>query len=273
VTAQIRDESGKIEEVRANWLIGCDGVRSTVRTILEIPFTGTDFGLQFALCDAIIEWPGHGDGWRYVVSEKGFLILVPLSDTHTRVVVAANKASPAVSDWFLDKIQNLLSQIGFDDLLLRDPIWISSAYIYDRLAAQYQVGRVFLAGDAAHVFSPIGGQGMNTGLQDGFNLACRLATYQQGFAASTLLLGYQIERRAVAVAIRSLTARLTSAIALLDGSRNVLSRHFLPSARGSTFLRTVLPLCLAGFSINFDSGLGTARSAALSQRATRTSAV
>lgn len=208
VTAKLaQGESGPQEEMRVAYLIGCDGARSAVRHALAIPFEGyTEPGL-YVLGDVKISggaldarslylWWGGG----------GSVALFPFEDGVWRLFAERKGGSEVAKDSdmppTLAELQAIMDRHGPPGLSLSDPSWLSTFRINERLAACYRSGRCFLAGDAAHIHSPAGGQGMNTGIQDAVNLGWKLGHVLRGIGdAGVLLESYEAERRPVARAV------------------------------------------------------------------------
>jgi 2-polyprenyl-6-methoxyphenol hydroxylase-like FAD-dependent oxidoreductase len=201
VTATLRHADGRSETFSSKYLIGCDGARSAVRQALQIAFEGYTEPQTFLLADAKIDggkldhrsiylWWHHG----------GTIALFPFGDEVWRVFSMRGEGSPKGDEpATLGEVQQCVNQYGPGGLKLRDPSWLSIFRINERLAAHYRAGRCFIAGDAAHIHSPAGGQGMNTGIQDAVNLGWKLAYVLKGIGDSELLLGsYDAERRPIA---------------------------------------------------------------------------
>jgi 2-polyprenyl-6-methoxyphenol hydroxylase-like FAD-dependent oxidoreductase len=168
-------------QVAEPWVIGCDGIHSTVRKLLNLSFEGREFPSTFFLADVRIEWTrSHNEAYGFLTS-KGIVAAIPLPQSgYYRLVSASGD---------LREMQKLLP-----DASISDPIWEAQFHIHTRMVSSYQKGKVFLAGDAAHVHSPVGGQGMNSGMQDAFNLAWKLALVHRGLATDRLLATYHLER-------------------------------------------------------------------------------
>jgi 4,5-epoxidase len=198
------------DQRRVSWLVGCDGARSRVRQLAGVGFPGVPFAERFLLVDvhadlplsrhSIYSWldadtvfgafplPGE-DVWR---------LMVPTADPGTEADRMTDEAVLA------EVTRQLGERTGCDPALVGDPEWVTSFRVHRRLADSYRNGRILLAGDAAHVHSPFGGQGMNTGIGDGENLAWKLAVVVKGTADQQLLDSYEGERRSVAAkAVRS----------------------------------------------------------------------
>lgn len=194
VTLETAD--GATEAATAPWLIGCDGAHSTVRHGLGVEFSGTTLDTDFILADVRLEGSLPADELSIVLSPDGIVALFPIVGGRFRVVAEVHQ--PAEGDGpSLEAIQHLLDRRVPVALRARDLVWASNFRINERKVDAYRHERVFLAGDAAHVHSPAGGQGMNTGMQDAFNLAWRLAMVARGVAGGGLLDGYSSERSAV----------------------------------------------------------------------------
>ncbi|WP_422928040.1 FAD-dependent monooxygenase [Singulisphaera sp. PoT] len=198
VTATLKMPEGREERSRFAFVVGCDGARSVVRHQLQVPFEGYTEERTFVLCDAKLQGdldPTHIHVWWH---GGGSVALFPIRDGIWRVF-SLREAEAGDETPTLEEMQHFLDAHGPENLRLIDPTWLSAFRINERLAAHYRVGRCFLAGDAAHVHSPAGGQGMNTGIQDGVNLGWKLAQVLQGVGEPDLLLdSYEAERRPVA---------------------------------------------------------------------------
>jgi 2-polyprenyl-6-methoxyphenol hydroxylase-like FAD-dependent oxidoreductase len=194
--------------VRARYVVGCDGARSRVREAVEIPFEGDTYPQSFVLADVRMEWGLPGDEVQLFFSPEGLVVVAPLPQGRHRVVATVDEAPPEPS---LFDVQALLDARGPRTPRPRvdEIVWSSRFRVHHRAAARFREGAVFLCGDAAHVHSPAGGQGMNTGIQDAANLAWKLAYVLRGKANGSLLDSYERERKPVAREVVSTTDRLT----------------------------------------------------------------
>ena len=220
VTATLRHGDGRVERQRFGWLIACDGAHSPIRHGLGLAFDGDTRGDGWILGDF------HMTGAPFPLNElatfwhaDGPLVFFPMAPGRYRIVAslgAPGETAPAPPT--LEGFQALVDRRGPGGIVLSNPIWTSAFRINERQIAHYRVGRVFLAGDAAHVHSPAGGQGMNTGMQDAINLAWKLALVCRGKAASPALLdSYDTERRAVGAAVIAASGRFTN-VAMIHGA-------------------------------------------------------
>lgn len=193
VRAELTDAHGQPFTLQTPWLIGCDGANSTVRKCLGLPFEGDTYEETFLLADMRIDWPLTTDELHLFLTEEGFFMVLPMPGGWVRAFASA---PPEREDLVADKASF--------DTLIRERVdvpckvletgWIAQFRIHRRMVQQYRRGRVFLAGDAAHIHSPVGGQGMNIGIQDAMNLGFKLALVARGLARPELLDSYQIER-------------------------------------------------------------------------------
>ncbi|MEO7093371.1 MAG: FAD-dependent monooxygenase, partial [Polyangiales bacterium] len=192
------------------WLLACDGAHSTVRKLLGVAFEGsTPSGITqrakyeeaFVLGDVAIDWALPDDEIHTFFSPDGVLGAIPLPGEHRWRIVADvsrdGEAPPAPSLAELEKLATTRSGVP---LRLSDVGWTSGFCIHRRIVSSYRHDRAFLAGDAAHVHSPAGGQGMNTGMQDAWNLGWKLALVQKGAGRPSLLDSYSVERHPIAAA-------------------------------------------------------------------------
>ncbi|AOS64753.1 FAD-dependent monooxygenase [Actinoalloteichus hymeniacidonis] len=200
VTAVLEHADGRVERCTADWLIGADGAGSAVRAQLGLAFTGSTYASRFVLGDAHIEGGLADDEAHYFQSPAGVLVVVALPDGLFRFFASA---PPEQQNGRVDLplIQRIVDERGPGGIRLVDPQWLSGFRVHRRQADRFQLGRVFLVGDAAHVHSPAGGQGLNTGLQDGHNLAWKLASVIHDEAPMSLLTSYGPERHTVAAQV------------------------------------------------------------------------
>jgi 2-polyprenyl-6-methoxyphenol hydroxylase-like FAD-dependent oxidoreductase len=204
VGSVVQDEDGVTltmstgETLRAGYVVGADGMDSAVREASGIGFTGSAYAESFVLADVTMDWtPGPGEV-SLTFGAAGLTVVAPLPGGHYRVVATVDDA-PATPD--LAFVQRLLDERAPARAKLTGLVWSSRFRVHHRVADHYRVGRLLLAGDAAHVHSPAGGQGMNTGIQDGYTLGRAFATGQ--------LDDYEAQRRPVAQRVVAFTDRMT----------------------------------------------------------------
>lgn len=197
------------ETVRARYVVGTDGMHSTVREFTGIGFTGGTYGESFVLADVRMDWPLPDKEVVLFFSPNGMVVVAGLPGADRYRIVATVDDAPEHPD--VAFVQALLDARGprRDPATVREIIWSSRFRVHHRLADHYRAGRLLLAGDAAHVHSPAGGQGMNTGIQDAVCLAGYLTAVLRDGAAESTLDGYEAERRPVAAGVVTMADRLT----------------------------------------------------------------
>ncbi|MFD5829230.1 FAD-dependent monooxygenase [Lentzea sp. NPDC060358] len=214
--------------IAADYVVGCDGTRSTVRAAAGIDFPGTDATTWGWLGDVVLDAPPER-GFASVTGAAGGLMVVPLPGGVHRIV--GGDARTNVAEWpgelTLDELRATVGEIAGTDFGMRDPRWLSRFGNATRQAAAYRRGRVLLAGDAAHMHFPTGGVGMNVGIQDAHNLGWKLAAVVTGRADEALLDTYHDERHPVGADLlahtRAQTALITGYSAELRALRTVVS--------------------------------------------------
>jgi 2-polyprenyl-6-methoxyphenol hydroxylase-like FAD-dependent oxidoreductase len=209
VTATVADASGR-QTIRARYLVGADGGRSFVRHGLGVDFPGKTLGVRALVADIFVDGVGR-DAWhRWGEGSADQISLCPLAGT---AMFQLQGPIPLEGDIDLSAeglTALLAARTGRKDIVVRSVSWASAFNMNARIAERYRIGRVFLAGDAAHVHPPTGGQGLNTSVQDSYNLGWKLAAVLRG-APDTLLPTYEEERRAVAAEMLGLTTGLLEA--------------------------------------------------------------
>ena len=235
VDARLRHHDGREEAVETPWLIGCDGAHSAVRHGLGVAFHGSAQGDDWMLADVRLEGDRMppGDEIATYLHRDGPFVVFPIPCGRARVIATVGKTDPSHPrpDPTLAEVQAMVDRRAGGGFRVVDPVWLSNFRINERKVSDYAKGRVFLAGDAAHVHSPAGGQGMNTGMQDAFNLAWKLAAVMRGDADSTLLDSYSPERTAVGDMVLRNASRLTDMVTLshpaAQAARNLAIRFLL----------------------------------------------
>ncbi|NKY50907.1 FAD-dependent monooxygenase [Nocardia vermiculata] len=200
VTAQLQGDGGT-ETIRSDYLVGADGGRSGVRRHLGLPFEGTtNDDARALLADVRVDGLSHPDAVHLWMAADGMLVIRPTPNPDTCQVVAslpADGRAPELEATSEALRQLVIQRTGRTDISLGEPSWLSVWRYNLRMVDRYRDGRVFLAGDAAHVHSPFGAYGMNTGIQDAYNLGWKLALTLRG-ADDALLDSYEAERLPIA---------------------------------------------------------------------------
>jgi 2-polyprenyl-6-methoxyphenol hydroxylase-like FAD-dependent oxidoreductase len=210
VTAGISGKRGA-ESIRVRYLLGADGGRSFVRHALEIGFPGKTLGVRALVADMVLTGLGR-DAWhRFNEGAMDKQIsLCPLAGTGMFQLQAPIPLEGDIDLSAAGLTRMVTERSGRDDIQIESVSWASAFNMNARLADRYRVGRVLLAGDAAHIYPPTGGQGLNTSVQDAYNLGWKLAAVLGG-AADTLLDSYEEERRPIAAGMLGLATKLLDA--------------------------------------------------------------
>jgi 2-polyprenyl-6-methoxyphenol hydroxylase-like FAD-dependent oxidoreductase len=213
VVSKVQNVDRSIEEIRSSWLVSCEGAHSLIRKQAGFTFQGKSYPLSFALADVEADWNlNHNENHVWMHPDGSFAALpLPATQNTWRLFFEVSENASIFSDGLtLPVIRNLLvSRSGLDYVNLTNPKWISEFKINCRMVDHFRNTRVFVAGDAAHIHSPTGGQGITTGLQDVTNLAWKLGCVKRG-APESLLDTYEQERLPKAKEVLEQTDRTTS---------------------------------------------------------------
>lgn len=218
----LRHADDSTEAVTTSYVVAADGAHSTVRHLLDTRLDGSFKGERFILGDCDAEHDMDAESMYTVFSPEGPVIAMPMRDGRARLMAQIHDApdAPLNLNPSQDDLQRILDErVG--GIRITHSHWLTCFEIHHGQVAQYRHGRVFLAGDAAHIHSPAGGQGMNTGMQDAFNLAWKLAAVVRGEGGQALLDSYHAERHPVAEKVIAFTSTLTKAGTLRGGARVV----------------------------------------------------
>ena len=216
VTTHATAADGSFFDIRSAYVLGADGAHSIVRKALGLSFEGSQYAHSFLLADCRVKWPLDHHRFRAFLHRDAIALFLPLKGAGLSRVMAMDQHAPdhddgrgggpaGVSQLELPELQDALRQASRMDVELSDPVWITRYRVHHRGVERYRVGRGFVAGDAAHIHSPAGGQGMNTGLQDAANLAWKLAAVLRGGAVPALLDTYHDERHPVGAQVVATT--------------------------------------------------------------------
>ncbi len=283
VDCLLRHGDGRSEDVRVRYLVGCDGAHSTIRKGAGIPFEGDAYLQDFLLgdveADVNPELSFAPNTLHPCVGRHGIAIFFPLGKPTTWRVIAMSGAAAAAartgaasidkaltSELPLAELQTVVDGATGGGVQLRDPAWLAHFHLHHRQAAHYRNGPVFLAGDAGHIHSPVGAQGMNTGIQDAWNLGWKLALVVKGLASPRLLDSYEAERWPVGRTLLRYTDRIFTALvrslsdnAIASWLRRTIAANVLPGVLTSTRLRA------SGFRFISELGIRYRRSPAVTE--------
>lgn len=228
VTCTVKGINSDPVPIRSQYLIGADGSRSGVRDAAGLSWTGDAYPQRFLLADCKVDWPLDHHRFRVFLNGPRIGLFLPLDGARVSRVMATDFSEwtdlgdatvPAPLD--LAEIENGMRDATGLDIRLSEPIWVTRYRAHHRSVGNYRSGRVFVAGDAAHIHSPAGGQGMNTGLQDAANLAWKIALTLERDVDDELLDSYDDERRAVGEQVVRSTGKLFNAAAGQAGWKSV----------------------------------------------------
>lgn len=173
VHASCRGDENREYQVECQYIVGSDGAHSVVRSQKNIPFLGSAYPQDFILADVDLMWDAPRNLFQIFIDRHGFLAVLPMK-TKTRLISAKGRYRIDAPEPSMEDFQALVAQSAPYRAKLSDPVWLTRFHLHHRIADKYVAGRVCLVGDAAHIHSPVGGQGMNTGIQDAWNLAWKL---------------------------------------------------------------------------------------------------
>ncbi|MFJ8579781.1 rifampin monooxygenase [Micromonospora sp. NPDC093277] len=251
VTVELADG----EQLRSRYLVGCDGARSTVRKLLGVDFPGEPSRTETLMGEMEVGVPQEEITAKVTeIGETDSRFSLRSFGRVYRVVVPAAEVSDRAEPPTLEDFKQQLRTIAGTDFGVHSPRWLSRFGDATRLAERYRIGRVLLAGDAAHIHPPIGGQGLNLGVQDAFNLGWKLAAQIRGWAPETLLDTYQAERHPVAEDVLDNTRAQMELLSTEPGPQAV--RRLLTELMDFDEVNRYLIEKIAGIGIRYDFGAG-----------------
>jgi 2-polyprenyl-6-methoxyphenol hydroxylase-like FAD-dependent oxidoreductase len=210
IIATMVTSAGIADEIEVDWVVGCDGYKSTVRELTDISFAGTDIEEKFLLIDAEMDADYAQDHFHIYLDQKGLLAFFKMKNS-TRIIAGVGHDSEfkKINEPSINEITRIIKQRSNITFQIKNIVWKSHFWIHECIAQTFQKKRIFIAGDAAHVHSPAGGQGMNTGIQDAYNIAWKLAYVIKGLSREELLQSYELERRPIAKRVVGMTTVMT----------------------------------------------------------------
>jgi 2-polyprenyl-6-methoxyphenol hydroxylase-like FAD-dependent oxidoreductase len=216
------------QTLTCDWLVAADGARSPVRKQLQLPFNGDTYEHQFYVADVKIE-NVLGDKVNLYLSKKGFAAFFLMPEEHyCRIVGTLPDEFDSREDLQMDDVLPYLDSITGATIKIEHTNWFTTYKLHHRMADKFRQQRCFLIGDAAHIHSPVGGQGMNTGLQDAYNLAWKLAGVVNGQIKASVLDSYAAERMPVAKDLLNTTDRIFKLILSRNWFVGLFKKWVLP---------------------------------------------
>jgi 2-polyprenyl-6-methoxyphenol hydroxylase-like FAD-dependent oxidoreductase len=220
------------ETIETKWLMGCDGAHSQVRKQMGCAFEGDAVPHYFLLADVRAKWPFSQNELQIFFEKEGVMALFPLDHSEGWMRIVANMPNLPLTQetraYSLDEVQSLFKERSELDISFEEMTWSSLFKVSYHVADKVQEGRVFLLGDAFHIHSPVGGQGMNTGMQDAYNLSWKLARVIKGQSPTRLLESYADERLSNAKKLIKVTRQTTKMIDLSNAPLRFLRSWILP---------------------------------------------
>ncbi|MYV58081.1 FAD-dependent monooxygenase, partial [Streptomyces sp. SID3212] len=240
VTVELTDGEGSTERARVDWLIGADGAHSTVRDAIGTGFEGETYPQQFLLSDGVCDTPLAQDEAHYFMTAKGVLVVVGLPGGNFRVFTSL-APNAEIADDIRAEVQRAASERCPVPIRLTGEHRTGVFRVHRKIADRFRKGRVLLVGDAAHIHSPAGGQGLNTGIEDAASLAGPLGAVVRGERSAEVLDRWERERRAVALEVLSDTDLQTRLWTMRGWRRNVRDRALGIGERTGLLDRFVTP--------------------------------
>lgn len=253
VDTSVRHANGTEETIRAQFLISCEGAHSVIRKEAGFTFAGATFPMRFLLADVTIDWdlpPNEIQVWFH---PDGSFAALPFGAQKWRLIVeCAADADESRSEVTVALMQHLATKrTGKTNMTVRDPVWLSDFRINARMVDRFRDRRVFVAGDAAHIHSPAGGQGIATGIQDATNLAWKLAACLRHGAPVALLDTYDEERRPIAREVLASTTTVSHIIFALNPLARFFREQLLFPILGTSFVQRRLFAKLSQLEMNY----------------------
>ena len=211
VTATLKTKYDSDEIVECQYLVGCDGAHSTTRHQLNLDFKGAPYPNYWLLADCDIDWKYPMFHLSIFIHPSGVTAYFPYRSDRGRLMFELENApiDEEMALPILDDVHRLMEEREIEYNDVSNPNWLAYFKLHHRIVDRYREGRVFIGGDAAHIHSPMGGQGMNTGMQDAYNLAWKMALVLKGKSPETLLDSYNTERHRIGEEVVSLTDTAT----------------------------------------------------------------
>lgn len=239
----------------SSFLVGCDGAHSTTRSFTSCKMEGHSYDNTFIVADGILQ-PDHKDMYidfdagHTFISREGYTMLFPLPGGRHRVVIDGNPDSPPLD---LDALHSALTDRGFSHLKFQTLDWLSNAVLNAKVADKYNFKRIALAGDACHLHSPVGGQGINLGVQDSFNLAWKLSQVLQHNMHPDVISSYSDERRIVAKKVIANTDKLHNMLVSRSPLTSLARNSFLPLLSKAPSIQRSIAADLSGITTSYRS--------------------
>ncbi len=253
VNSVVRHENGMEEQVHSRFLVSCEGAHSVVRKEAGFTFAGARFPMRFLLADVTIDWDLPDNEVQVWFHRDGSFAALPFGSQKWRLIVeCADDSTEAAGEVTIALLQDLaIKRTGKIDVRIRDPLWLSDFRINARMVDRFRDRRAFVAGDAAHIHSPAGGQGIATGIQDATNLAWKLAAFLREGAPVSLLDTYDEERRPIAREVLQRTTAVSKIIFAMNPVARFIREQFIFPILRTPFVQRRLFAKLSQLEMNY----------------------
>ncbi len=257
VENRVRKAGGQEEIINSRYTVGSDGAHSTVRKALNLEFSGEKYPDLMYLNDVQIEGAINPDEIYVFNSDHGILALFPYGGGRYRIAAGMGEehdqaeARTSVKEPSIEEMQAEVDRRCPYRLTLSEQFWSCGIYLHRRHVSQYRKGNCFLSGDAAHIHSPAGGQGMNTGIQDSYNLAWKLALVTKGKAGESLLDSYGVERLGIALGVLKMTDFMMKVNTLKNPVAKHLRNTLAPILTAQEVIQKRVQSSIAELSLNY----------------------
>lgn len=234
VTAFVSKQDGTKETIEADYIVGCDGAHSRVRNILKLPFIGDSYESEFIMADTKVDWDLDNDKLMVFLDPGKIGAHFPLKNDESRILTIRDQSNFVTSEATtsypatLPEIEEQFKDATHRDVKLHDAEWVTRFHVHHRCVNHLRVKRAFVVGDAAHIHSPVGAQGMNTGLQDAANLAWKLSLVVQKKVKEKILDTYHSERWPIAQRLLKFTDRIFNLVISRNKSLIMARNAFFP---------------------------------------------
>jgi 2-polyprenyl-6-methoxyphenol hydroxylase-like FAD-dependent oxidoreductase len=230
VSVSYKNHDGTMQKIEADYLVGCDGASSLVRHQLGLTFEGSTEPKLFYVADVILASPVIHENRLYMyLIPKGFVLFFPMEGTgHYRIIGVLPEHKDDTHEYTFSEVEPIIKKGIVSPVDFSKIEWFSTYKVHSRKAEAFMKNRCFIAGDAAHIHTPAGGQGMNTGIQDAYNLAWKMAYCLRGEANNDMLQSYDTERTQNAKRLLNTTDRMFDIMAGVNGFWNFIRMGFFP---------------------------------------------
>ncbi|MBA3693120.1 MAG: FAD-dependent monooxygenase [Acidobacteria bacterium] len=237
VKAKVKTANGETETIEAKFLVGCDGAKSPVRHSLGLTFEGSTFERMFYVADVQIDWKFSHDALHAFLMKDTLLAFFPMTGENQWRIVGTfpEEFAKDEGEVLYEEIEERIKHDAELNLDITKVNWFSTYKVHTRHVNKFSEGRCFLAGDSAHIHTPAGAQGMNTGIQDGYNLAWKMALVLKGKAEKKILETYNEERLENAKNLLKTTDRFFNLVASPDAFLAYFRTHIFPYIAGVAF--------------------------------------